>query len=86
MPWAWTVAWACLDNRTGQVLNWPYPTKPLDYNQPVLDAAYAVWRVVHLFHKPQTRPGPRGSVESNWTPEDVDMFAWLEEEAKKRYA
>ena len=86
MPWAWTVAWSCMDIRTGQILNWPYPVKDIDLNLPLLEAASTVWREVHLYHKPKTRLGPNGQMENNWTPQDVDLYSWLEEESRKRYA
>ena len=76
MPWPWKAAGACLDLRTGQVVNWPWPNGDYARNEFALDAMYQVWRVAHLFHKPTMLNG-----KSNWTPEDVDLYAWLQENA-----
>lgn len=81
MPWAWSVATACLDLETGQVLNWPFPTSDYPRNEPVLEAAHRVWRAWYLFHKPKSRPGPGKTTVSNWTGTDIDFYDWLEENA-----
>lgn len=76
MPWPWKAATACLDFRTGTIINWPWPADDFTRNEFVLDAMYRVWRVWNLFHKPTMIAG-----KSNWTPEDVDLYAWLQEQA-----
>lgn len=82
MPWPWSVATACLDMQNGQVRNWPLPTKDFVENDYILKAAYQVWRVVHLHHKPKT-VGTGKHMKNNWTPDDVDLLAFLTDNARK---
>jgi hypothetical protein len=82
MPWPWSIAIACLDLSSGQVLNWPLPTSDFEDNNYILKCAYEVWRVVHLHNKPKTT-GKGKSMKTNWTPHDVDYFAYLTENARK---
>ena len=76
MPWPWPIATACLDLSGGQVLNWPLRNKNFQENEYLLDACWRVWRVFHLFYKPRTV-----GKKSNWTGADVDLFAFLTDEA-----
>lgn len=79
MPWPWALAIACLDMRTGQVLNWPEPMADYPQNAFKLSAAKQVWSVWNLMTKPKTRSNAQGGMETNWTPEDIDWYAELEE-------
>ena len=64
------------------MLNWPFPHEEYAENEYILNACYRVWRVVHLYHKPKTvKVGKR--TKTNWTPEDVDLFAFLSENARR---
>lgn len=80
MPWPWSIAVTCLDIATGQVINWPLPIRDFRENEFILEACWRVWRVVHLHHKPKsTKVGKK--MKANWTPVDVDLFAFLTENA-----
>jgi hypothetical protein len=80
MPWPWSIAVACLDMSTGQILNWPIPQGGFVDNEFILEACWRIWRVVHLHQKPRTR-GSGKNMKNNWTPSDVDLFAWLTDNA-----
>lgn len=80
MPWPWSISLACLDGPTGQVRNWPLPMADFAENEFILEACWRVWRVVHLHHKPKTTKVGK-KMRTNWTPQDVDLFAYLTENA-----
>ena len=65
MPWPWTLARACLDMQTGNVVTWPRPQ--LDYadNAYAISAMLQVWRTAKLFYKPK----------SDWTADDLSFYA-----------
>ena len=70
---------ACLDTRTGQILRWPFPNRDYDENETILELARYVWRAYALYHKPKSIRLANGSLVSNWTPADVDLYAYLSE-------
>ncbi len=81
MPWPWALTKSCLDLQTGTVINWPWPTADYTRNAYAIATMLEVWRVWQLFYKPKTRYGAKGQMKNNWTPADVDKFAWLQENA-----
>ena len=56
------------------------PTEDYQENEFVLMACWRVWKIVHLFHKPKTT-GSGKTLKNNWTPEDVDLAAFLSDNA-----
>lgn len=79
MPWPWTIASACLNLSTGQIVQYPLAGAYRE-NAFVIDAMTMVWRVWKLFNTPMSKM-VGDQVVTMWTGSDIDFYDWLNSNA-----